>query len=276
MSHDYEQIIFDAGLHKGEHAYRGTARDVYRGGGGPAVLVLSEIPGITPDTVALCKRLIAAGYSVVLPQLVGHPGRDVSVAGALSALSQVCISREFDLLARRKVSPISEWLRSLARAAHAEHGGPGVGVIGMCLTGGFALAMMIEPAVVAPVLSQPSLPLPLTAKSACALGLSDPDLTLIKNRLARENLSVLGLRFTRDPLVPSARFQRLRDELGEHFISVEIDSSFGNPHGFKPWAHSVLTHEFVDEPSHPTRLALDEVLDLFARKLIVRNSSVAE
>ncbi len=272
----HEQLLFDAGLHKTEHSYQGAARDVYRGGDGPPVLVLSEIPGITPPTIALCRRLIGAGYSVLVPQLMGQPGRAISVSASLQVVARACVSHEFALFATRQASPITEWLRSLARAAHAQHGGPGVGVIGMCLTGNFALAMMVDAAVVAPVLSQPSLPVVWSRASACALGISDADLTVVKARAKTEDLSVLGLRFTADPLVPGARFRRLREELGDNFIAVEIDSRRGNPQGIKPWAHSVLTHDFVDRPGHPTRAALDAVLALFARKLIVRNSSVAE
>jgi len=272
----YEQLLFDAGLHKTEHAYQGAVRDVYRAGEGPPILVLSEIPGITPPTIALCRRLIEAGYSVIVPQIMGVPGRAISIAASVSVLARACISHEFELLATRQASPITEWLRSLARAAHAEYGGKGVGVIGMCLTGGFALAMMVDSAVVAPVLSQPSLPVAWSKASACSLGVSDSDLVRIKERVQAENLSVLGLRFKSDPLVPNARFRRLRDELGDHFIAVEIDSRRGNAHGIKRWAHSVLTHDYVDEPGHPTHHALDQVLALFASKLIVSNSSVSK
>lgn len=272
----YEQTIFDAGLTKAEHCYLGTARDVYRGGEGPPVLVLSELPGITPETVSLCQRVMRAGYSVVLPQLFGQPGREVSLGAAVSAAKQLCVSQEFTLLASRRQSPITEWLRALARAEHRRHGGPGVGVIGMCLTGGFALAMMLEPAVIAPVLSQPSMPVSFTKKRACALGLSDAELTVVKARVVAEDLTVLGLRFTRDRLVPRARFERLRSELGEHFVAIEIDSGPSNLYQIQPRAHSVLTHEFVDAPDHPTRHALDSVLSLFARKLIVTPASVAK
>jgi len=273
-SHAFEQAVFDAGFRKGEHCHLGTARDVYRAGKGPPVILLSEIPGITPATLALARRLLDAGYSVILPQLMGHPGRPVSIAGGLSVAGQLCVSKEFELLALRKASPITDWLRSLARAEHARHGGPGVGVIGMCLTGGFALAMMVEPSVIAPVLSQPSLPLPVSRAHACALGVSDADLATIKKRVANEDLSVLGLRFTADVLMPGARFRRLHEELGDHFVAIEIDSKPGNLYKIKRRAHSVLTEDFVDTPGHPTREALQQVLALFARKLIMTTSSV--
>ena len=137
----------------------------------------------------------------------------------------------------------------------------------MCLTGGFALAMMVEPAVVAPVLSQPSLPLPLGASRQADLGISDEDLAVVKARVADEPCPVLGLRFTEDPFVRPARFDRLEAELGTGFIRVEIDSSSGNPHGIAKTAHSVVTEDLVDAEGHPTKDALDRVLAFFAERL---------
>lgn len=263
----YESAIFDAGLHKQQHSHLGASRDVYRGGSGPAVIVLSELPGITPPTLALCRRLMEAGFRVAVPQLFGHPGREISAGGALSAAKHICVSHEFELLARDRRSPITDWLSSLARAERGEDTQVGVGVIGMCLTGGFALAMLLEPAVVAPVLSQPSLPLPLTPTHRCALGVSNDELETIKRRVNAEELTVLGLRFSADKLMPKQRFTRLREELGERFVAVEIDSKPGNAHGISRFAHSVLTEDYVDEPGHPTRAAYDEVLALFQRTL---------
>ena len=138
----------------------------------------------------------------------------------------------------------------------------------MCLTGGFALAMMVDPVVVAPVLSQPSLPFGITAAEKRSVGLSDADLTVVKERVAA-GTCVIGLRFTGDRAVPAERFARLREELGDGFIGVEIDSSAGNPWGYKKAAHSVLTEDYSDAPGSPTRIALDQVLDFFAERLEV-------
>jgi len=141
-------------------------------------------------------------------------------------------------------------------------------VVGMCLTGNFALAMMVDPVVAAPVLSQPSLPFVLNGAYKRDLNLSPEDLAAVKARCeADEDLCVLGLRFTGDFMAPGERFARLREELGDSFVGVEIDSSPGNPHGIRKMAHSVLTEDLVDEPGHPTRDALDQVLDLFERRL---------
>jgi dienelactone hydrolase len=138
----------------------------------------------------------------------------------------------------------------------------------MCFTGGFALAMMVDETILAPVLSQPSLPFPVTKRHKRDVGLSDADLARVKQRCADEpDLCVLGLRFTGDSFAPGDRFQRLREELGDKFVGVEIDSSPGNPYGNPRVAHSVLTEHLVDEPGHPTRDALNQVLDLFRTRL---------
>jgi dienelactone hydrolase len=158
------------------------------------------------------------------------------------------------------------YLRALCRQAHEELGGKGVGAIGMCLTGNFALALMVEPAVMAPVLSQPSLPLGVTADRRADLHVSPSDLVVIKERVAA-GCPVLGMRFTRDILVPPERFARLREELGAGFEAIEIDSSPGNPYGIKRTAHSVVTNDLVDEAGHPTRQALDRVLAFFKERL---------
>jgi dienelactone hydrolase len=82
-----------------------------------------------------------------------------------------------------------------------------------------------------------------------------------------DDVCVLGLRFTSDRMVPDARFATLRRELGDRFVAVEIDSSPGNPYGNPADAHSVLTTHLVDEPGHPTRDAMEQVLRLFRDKL---------
>jgi dienelactone hydrolase len=254
--------------------YDGKERDVFRRGTGPGVVVIAEMPGITPHVLDFANRVVDIGCTVALPHLFGEPGRDPLAHGVpraipylLSSMVPACIARDFTVLATGETSPVIEWLRALARDLHEECGGPGVGAVGMCFTGGFALAMMADAPVLAPVLSQPSLPFPIGAKRKADLGLSDADLAKVKVKCAKEDLHVLGLRFTEDPFVKPERFQRLRDELGDRFVGVEIDSSKGNPYGNPKNAHSVLTEHLVDEPGHPTRDALEKVLDLFKAKL---------
>jgi dienelactone hydrolase len=244
----------------------GTSLPVYRRGEGPAVVVIHEVPGVTDKVAAFGTRVADAGFSAVLPSLFGEPGRSATGSYVLKSMLHGCVSREFANWATKTTSPITVWLRALARAEHERCGGPGVGAVGMCFTGNFALAMMVDDELIAPVLSQPSLPFAVGKNRSRDLAISDADLAVVKARAAAGQC-VLGLRFTGDRAVPEARFQRLRDELGDRFLAVEIDSSPGNPHGIRKGAHSVLTEDLVDEPGHPTREALDQVLAFFGERL---------
>lgn len=245
----------------------GATRSVYRSGSGPGVVIMHEIPGITPEVAGFARRVADAGFTAFLPHMFGTPGKPLSVPYALGQIARACVSREFRVLAGGESSPITDWLRALCRHAHAECGGAGVGALGMCLTGNFALALMVDSAVMAPVLSQPSLPFGVSAANRAALHLSENDLRTAKQRAEKEGCGVLGLRFTHDPMCPAARFATLRREFGERFEGIEIDSGPGNPHGIKRTAHSVLTTELVDEEGHPTRAALDRVLGFFRERL---------
>jgi dienelactone hydrolase len=246
-------------------SHGGRTHEVYLAGTGPAVIVVHEMPGLTPGMIAFGQRLVDAGYRVYLPSLFGRPGAPFNGGELGRSMWHVCVSREFVLLADR-TPPVVTWLRALAARAHAECGGPGVGAVGMCFTGGFALAMAVEPAVLAPVLSQPGLPMPLTARKRAALGLDPADLASVKARTG-DGLCVLGLRFSADRGSPAERFATLRRELGDNFEAVVIDSSPGNPYGIRKNAHSVLTEELVDTPGHPTRAALDRVMAFLGERL---------
>lgn len=248
-----------AGFHISTFTHAGRSRAVLRKGRGPAVIVLHELPGPTPRVVAFAERLANAGFTAILPVLFGVPGKPLSRPYLLGEFVRICISREFYCLACNRSSPVTCWIRALCRYAHTQCGARGVGVVGMCLTGGFALALAADPSVIAPVMSQPSLPFGLTATRRSALGLSPGQLEAVKAR-ANAGTRVLGLRFSEDRLCPRARFQRLQCELGDAFEAVEIDSSPGNAHAISPNAHSVLATDLVDRPGHPTRNALDRLL----------------
>jgi dienelactone hydrolase len=255
-----------AGFTKEVFEADGKARDIYRAGTGPAVIVMSEMPGITPLVAEFGRKVVAAGCTAVMPHLFGDPGRPPSGTYIFGSLGPACISREFSTFALRKTSPITNWLRTLAAAEHARCGGPGVGAVGMCFTGGFALGMMVDDIMLAPVLSQPSLPFPITKRHKADIGISDADLARVKKRTA-EGTCLLGLRFTHDPFCFEERFATLRRELGDAFIAVEIDSSPGNPFGHPKAAHSVLTEHLQDREGTPTRAALDQTLAFFREKL---------
>lgn len=248
--------------------FAGRTRQVYVGGEGPAVIVMAEMPGITPKVIGFARRVVGSGFTVFMPVLFGEPGREVSQSYMAQSIVPACVSREFRAFALRTTPPAIDWLRALARLAHGRCGGPGVGAVGMCFTGGFALAMATEPEMLAPVLSQPSLPIALGRSRGADLGLSDRDLLAVRERAETDDICVLGLRFSGDRLVPPARFESLRRELGDRFIGVEIDSSPDNPWGHRRIAHSVLTEDLIDEPGQPTREALEQVLQFLRDRLL--------
>jgi dienelactone hydrolase len=259
---DFERFQFNADSY---------TREVLRRGRGPGVIIIHEVPGIHPLVLRFAGRVAAAGHSVYLPSLMGEPGRAPSGGYALrEMLKAMCVRREFSFWATNRSSPIVDWLRALARQVHADCGGPGVGALGMCFSGGFALAMMTEPAVVAPVLSQPSLPMGFSRRSRAAIGLSPAEMARVRGRLEAEDLSVIGLRFAGDPFVPPERFAAYRRCFGERFEAIEIDPSEAQPYpGMKP--HSVLTINLRDDdPAGATKRAERRVIDFFRQRLLTR------
>jgi dienelactone hydrolase len=232
----------------GEHTAGGVTHPTYRKGSGPGVIVIHEIPGITPEVIGFCDEVVAAGFTVVMPHLFGTPEKPMSIGYVASVLPRVCVSKEFTTMAVGRTSPIAGWLRSLARELHGELGGPGVGALGMCFTGGFALAMMVDTSVVAPVVTQPSLPFPVGRKRAADLNLSPADLAAVKDRVAG-GCEVLGLRYRKDPAV-GTRFETLTRELGDGFIKVEFEGK----------GHSTVTE-------HRQQEGIDRVLAFFEEKL---------
>ena len=240
------------GWEKGSFTAATLTRDTYRKGTGPVVVVVHEIPGITPAVERFANEVVERGFTVVMPDLVGTPGREVSGKYIASSMLKVCISKEFTNMALNKTSPIISWLRALARSLHNEVGGKGVGAVGMCFSGGFALGMMVDDIMLAPVLSQPSMPFAVNKARGADLNLSPDDAAVIAQRAA-DGCQVLGLRFDKDRAVGD-RFSSLRTLLGDAFIAIELPSS-------KPSDHSVLTEQ-RDEAS------VQRVLDFFAEKLL--------
>lgn len=255
------------GFTASEFTHEGVTKTVYRRGKGPGVVVITEIPGIHDGVIAFANIVAEAGFTVVLPDLFGVVGKPVSGGYVASTMLKLCVSKEFKLLAGHESSPVTDWLRALARALHAELGGKGVGAVGMCLTGNFALSMAVEPSLMAPVMSQPALPLPVGAARRGALAVSDGELATIKKRVEGEGLKVLGLCFTHDAKVPRERFEALKRELKGGFEAIEIDSGPDNKHGIKAAAHSVLTLDLVRETGHPTEQALQRTLAFLHERL---------
>jgi dienelactone hydrolase len=240
------------GWGRSEFTADGRTRAVFTRGSGPGVIVIHEIPGITPKVAAFANDVVSAGFTVVMPSLVGTPGRAMSTPYGVTSMLQLCIAREFTHWALQRTSPIIAWLRALAADLHTSAGGPGVGAVGMCFSGGFALGMMVDPVMVAPVLSQPSLPLAMGRSARRAdLNLSPADAQRVAERAAA-GCEVLGLRFDQDKLV-GTRFESLRALLGDAFIAVELPSTSKRD-------HSVLTE-------HRDEVSVQRVIDFLQTKL---------
>jgi dienelactone hydrolase len=249
-----------------EHA----TRRVWTAGQGPAVVVMAEMPGISPQVLRFARWVREAGFRVYLPSLFGRDGAVPEAEAGLAVVRRACVSAEFAALGGGgRSSPVSAWLRALARQAHAECGGPGVGAVGMCFTGNFALSMMLEPAMLAPVLSQPSLPL----DNPAGLEIAPDELATVRQRLEREDLQVLALRFDGDRHCRAARFEAYQAALGPRFVARVLPDAAAHadpPPFFREVVagpHSVLTAHLVDEAGSPTRAARDEVLTFLARRL---------
>jgi len=237
----------------GSFTAAGITRTTFRRGEGPGVIVIHEIPGITPKVAAFADEVVDTGFTVVLPSLVGTPGREISAGYGAASMVKLCVAREFTNWAIGRTSPIIGWLRALARSLHLEAGGPGVGAVGMCFSGGFALGMMVDDIMVAPVLAQPSLPFAVgSAARKADLNLSPDDRLAVAQRAA-DGCEVLGLRFTGDALV-GTRFDSLRELLGDAFIAVELPSAHKRD-------HSVLTE-------HRDAASVDRVIAFLRAKLL--------
>jgi dienelactone hydrolase len=242
---------------------------VYVAGSGPAVIVMAEMPGISPQVARFARWVRDAGFTVYMPSLFGRDGAVPELEEGVAVFQRACVSAEFRALAANKSSPVTKWLRSLARLAHEQCGGPGVGAIGMCFTGNFALTMMLEQAMLAPVLSQPSLPL----DDPAGLEITPEELAAVRERLEREDLTVMAYRFSGDRYCKAERFAAYADALGARFVARVLPDSAANPdpppfftHAVAS-PHSVVTAHLIDAAGQPTIAARDEILAFFAARL---------
>lgn len=245
----------------------GYTHDVYRRGEGPGVVLIPEMPGLHPGVLALGNHLVDSGFTVAAPSLFGTPGKPALGPGAVPVLLKGCVSKEFAAFATNADRPVAHYLRALARDLNSRTPGPGVGVIGQCFTGGFALAAAVDDSVLAPVLSQPSVPLTLTGRHKRDPGLSERELRIVKQRADEDGLCALALRFSKDPLAPGERFRTLKDRLGDAFEVIEIDAGKGNEYGFGVMSHSVLTREVREVDGHPAYEARKRVVEFLTRRL---------
>jgi len=254
-------------FHRREVSLNGKTKWVLvTGDRGPAVIVIHEVYGFTPTLARLCRWIRDSGFRVYAPILLGSPNADNTEVISPLRIAQLCVAHEFVMLASNRSSPVTDWLRQLARQAHQECGGPGVGAIGLCLTGGFALSMAVDPVILAPVMGEPSQP----PMSAAGLDIAPAELQVVKSRIAGEGLCVRGYRFEGDVLCRAERFETLRRELGAGFIGRELPDSSANPAGMKARGkapHSVFTGDLIDAEGEPTRQAVIEVIGFFRERL---------
>jgi dienelactone hydrolase len=254
-------------------AFEGRTKRVFVSGSGPAVIAMAEMPGIYPHFARFARRVRDAGFTVWMPDLFGQAGRAVvpglrpreiaSVARGVGTLLRACISREFRAFAANESSPVIDWLRALAAHAFPLCGGRGVGAIGMCFTGNFALSLILEPSVRAPVLSQPSLPM----FQAGGMHIAPDELARVKERMQREDLTVLAYRFAGDAFCRAERFADYEAALGDRFVGRVLPDASANPEGMRN-PHSVVTYHLIDREGEPTRQALDEILGFFRTRLV--------
>jgi dienelactone hydrolase len=247
-----------------------VTRRVYVAGSGPAVIVMAEMPGISPHVARFARWVRAAGCTVYLPSLFGRDGAVPGAQEGAEVFRRACVSAEFRAFGAGRSSPVTGWLRALARLAHGECGGPGVGAVGMCFTGNFALTMMLEPSMLAPVLCQPSLPLDEPA----GLESSPGELAAVKDRLDRDGLTVLAYRFEGDQFCTAQRFAAYSEALGDRFdgrvLPDDDAASTDIPPFFSKYVrcpHSVVTVHLIDQAGQPTIAARDEILAFLTARL---------
>lgn len=248
-----------------------VTKRVHVAGSGPAVIVMTEMPGISPQVARFGRWVRDAGFTVYMPSLFGRDGAVPTVEDGMVTFKRACVSAEFRALAANQSSPVTQWLRALARLAHQQCGGPGVGAIGMCFTGNFALTMMLEPAMLAPVLCQPTLPL----NDPAGLEIAPDELVAVRQRLNQDNLTVLAYRFAGDRFCKAERFAAYSAALGDRFVTRVLPDSAAKRDSLAPFfeqvvasPHSVVTAHLIDEAGQPTLAARDEILSFFTRRLI--------
>lgn len=248
----------------------GLVKRVYVAGTGPAVIVMHEMPGISPQVARFARWLRDAGFTIYMPSLFGRDGAVPQVDEGARVFQRVCISREFRVMTGQGTSPVVDWLRELAALTHDECGGAGVGAVGMCLTGNFALSMMIEPAMRAPVLCQPSLPL----DDPTAIAMTDEDAKAVRARMDRDDLTAQLYRFEGDPFCRAERlaayFDRFGDRIEDHVLPDTAAHPQPSPFFTRhvPLPHSVVTQHLIEANGEPTMKAVEDIIAFLRARLL--------
>jgi dienelactone hydrolase len=228
-----------------------TRFDIYRIGAGAPVILMQEMPGIGPEAIALCKRLAGAGFEVWAPHWFGPLGK----ATHTNVVRILCMRREFQLFAKNKSSAIVDWMRALCRHVAQVRGVERVGVIGMCLSGNFAMTLIAEPNVWAAVASQPSLP----GRAPGALHMSASEIAASHAALDTKG-AMHAYRFAGDPLCTQAKFDAIDSAFNENGVRVRLNILPGR-------GHSVFTGHFDETAGAPTAEALTDVIGYLKAQL---------
>lgn len=245
----------------------GMTYDCFEKGSGPGVVLIPEIPGLSPEVLGFGDHLVSEGFTVVIPSPFGTPGRPATMGYVLGVVARLCVAKEFRAFATNAQRPITQYLRAVAAELAARTPGRGVGVIGMCFTGGFALATAVEDVVNASVMSQPAVPFPLTGRMRRDPGLSEAELEVVRERTRTDGLCLLGLRFSQDRAAAPERFATWRAQFGDALEVIELDSTPGNPDGYGRGAHAVLTAEVREQPPNSALAARTRTVEFLKERL---------
>jgi hypothetical protein len=249
----YVRSRFEAKLSDGSV----MAHDVFRHERtGPSVVVIHEAFGLTPSTLGIAERVRARGMTPILPLLAGEPlpGRLMGYRN----FARICIRREFGALARNEATPIVDWLSALADDEYAASGGRPVGVIGMCFSGGYALAMALKPSVRAAVSSQPAFPAAIPGRRR-NLGVNPDDLDDLRTQTG-DGKCVRTLRYRLDLLSPGVRCDELVTQLPQT-DAVEIPT-------WNPFDHSVLSDGLEAAAGSKLASELAKTIDFLHERLV--------
>lgn len=242
--------------------------DVLSSGKGPGVIVMPEMPGISPPVARFARHVRDAGFCVFVPSLFGRDGAVARTKEGVAIFQRICVQAAF-IAAADGERPVVHWLRGLGHEVHARCGGRGVGAVGMCFTGNFALSMVLSAPVIAPVMCQPSLPL----EDQAATGFGDAQLSAIRAELVRKETRALALRFAGDRWCTASRFAGFKAGLGDRFREIVVPDAAAKADPapfFKEIVgtpHSVVTAHLIDAAGEPTAMARDAVIAFLKEQL---------
>jgi len=238
---------------------------------GPPVLVLHEMPALSPDVLELALRLSRQNYSVYVPLLWGKPDHNTdSQLLFLRYAVELRSSPRWRAAEADVDRPILDELASLCRLIADAHPKHRIGVIGNCITGVFPFALAARvPKVAAPIGSQPTLPITLSGADAAKTGLSAKETALLSSRIQTDpSFQMLGFRFAGDRNCRKERFDTFESHFGSSFLNGTIPLElYHGRDGMPEHPHAVLTECHSDDPSFATAQGWQNCLDFLSAKL---------